>query len=343
VNPRLAKLLPWIGYPVFYVLALAFFAYLSFPYDRLKDRLIDEFNATQASSGLRIKIEELDSYWFSGVEADGVQFISTPPAGPEGKAPKPKVISLDNVHARVSLLRLLVGTLHISFGMEASGGEISGFTSDADNGRTLEAEFDSVKVSDVPMLADVVPLPIGGALNGDLELRLPEGKLAKADGKVALKISELTVGDGKSKIMNTIALPTLNAGELVLEGEATDGKLNVSKFTATGKDLELVADGGIRLRDPFASSLAELNLRFKFSPAYRNKNDTTRALLGAPGSNVPAVFDLDPRVRSAKRPDDFYAWRLNGPLGHLNPEPAAMAGSMGGSAPRPPSGFADEP
>ena len=341
MNRRLAKILPWVGYPLFYLFALGLFAYWSFPYERLKDRIIDEFNATQASSGLRIKIEELDSYWFSGVEAEGVQFISTPAAGAEGKSAKAKVVNLDSVHARVSLLRLLFGTLHISFGVEASGGEISGFTSDADNGRTLEAEFDSVKVADMPMLAEVVPLPIDGALNGDVELRLPEGKLAKAEGKLALKINELTIGDGKSKIMNTIALPTLNAGELVLEGEALDGKLNISKFTATGKDLELVADGGIRLRDPFAASLAELNLRFKFSPAYRNKNDTTRALLGAPGSNVPAVFDLDPRVRSAKRPDDFYAWRLNGPLGHLNPEPAAMAG--GASAPRAPSGFPEEP
>ena len=102
------------------------------------------------------------------------------------------------------------------------------------------------------------------------------------------------LGDGKAKIRDTIALPKLDAGELVLEAEAADGRLKIDKLTAKGHDLELVADGRIRLRDPFDSSLAELNLRFKFSDAYTNKNDMTRGLFGAPGSNIPGLFDLNP-------------------------------------------------
>jgi type II secretion system protein N len=155
---------------------------------------------------------------------------------------------------------------------------------------------------------------------------------------VALKISELSVGDGKAKIMNAIALPQLNVGELALEGESTEGNMTISKFAATGRDLELSSDGRLRLRDPFSASLTDLNLRFKFSPSFRNKNDTTRALFGSPGSTMPAMFDLDPRVRAAKRPDEFYAFHLSGAIAQLNFNPAgggspgggALGGSMGG-------------
>jgi type II secretion system protein N len=348
VTPRLIKVLRWVGYPLFYVFALLLFTYLTFPYDRLRDRVVGELNAKPLAPGMQVKIDSVDSYWFSGIEAEGVQLLSPAAAPPaDGKPAQPKAVTLDSMHARVSLLRLLIGTVHISFGADAFGGEVSGFTSDADNSRTIEAELDSVRVGDLPMLADIVGIPIGGALSGTIDLKLPEGKVAKAEGKIALRFSDLSVGDGKAKIMNTLALPTLQVGELVLEGEAIDGRLDISKFSAGGKDLELVSDGRIRLRDPFVASQAELNLRFKFSPAFRNRNDTTRALFGAPGSTIPAVFDLDPKVRRAKRADEFYAWRLTGPLARMNFEPAGMAGGgaqrsanpLGGA---PAGGFTEE-
>ena len=352
MTPRLMRILRWVGYPLFYIFALLLFTYLTFPYDRLKDRLVGEINAKPISPGMQVKIDSVDSYWFSGVEAEGVQLISPPAASattPEGKPAKAKAVTLEQMHARVSLLRLLVGTLHVTFGADALGGEISGYTSDADEARTIVADLESVRVGDLPVLTDIVGLPLAGALTGQIDLKLPEGKFAKAEGKIALKFTDLAIGDGKAKIMNTIALPTLNVGELVLEGEATDGRLDITKFSAGGRDLELVSDGRVRLRDPFTASLAEMNLRFKFGASYRNRNDTTRALFGAPGSGVPAVFDLDPKVRRAKRPDDFYAWRLSGPLARLSFEPASVggaAGGRGGGSPNPlggmPSGFAPD-
>src|SRR6185295_8155103 len=63
-----------------------------------------------------------------------------------------------------------------------------------------------------------------------------------------------------------------------------------------------------------------------------NKDDTTKSLLGAPGSNVPAVFELDPKVKRAKRDDGFYAWHITGPLAHLSFQPASDGG--GASAQR---------
>ena len=167
---------------------------------------------------------------------------------------------------------------------------------------------------------------------GTIDLKLPESKLSKAEGKIDLKITDLSVGDGKAKIRNTIALPKLDAGEMTFTAEATDGRLKIEKLSAKGKDIEVVADGSVRLRDPMDQSLAELSLRFAFSDAYKNKNDITRGLFGAPGSSMPGLFDLDPKTKRAKRPDGFYAWRLVGPLGRMEPQPAPM-GASGSAAP----------
>jgi type II secretion system protein N len=233
---------------------------------------------------------------------------------------------IDSVHARVSLLRLLFGTVYVSFGATAFGGEITGFTSDADGGRKLEADIDSMALANAPMLGDLLGLPVGGSLAGHVEFLLPESKLAKAEGKVDLKFSALSVGDGKAKVLNAIALPKVEVGDLTLQATATAGNLKIDTLSAAGRDLDLQADGSVRLRDPYDASTLSLSARFKFNDRFMNKDDMTRGLFGTPGSSVPGLFDLVPQNKQAKRADGFYGWRVNGSLAHPTFLPSALAG-----------------
>ena len=334
MTPRAKQVLKGFLYPVFYCGSLLFFLALTFPFERLKDRLVAEFNARQpAGAGTRLEVDDMSGYWLSGIEAQGVRMIGpTPAPGEDGKPREARVIKLNDIHARVSLLKLMFGTVQISFGGEAFGGTISGSTSDADGARNVSLELEGVNVNDLPMLRDVVGLPLEGKVSGTVDLKLPESKLAKAEGKIELKIVDLAIGDGKAKIRETIALPKVQAGELALEAEASEGRLKIGKLGASGKDLDLVADGSIRLRDPVETSLAELSLRFKFSDAFKTRNDMAKALFGEPGSSLPGLFDLDPKNQRAKRPDGFYAFRLTGPLGKLDAQPAPL-GAASGAAP----------
>jgi len=85
------------------------------------------------------------------------------------------------------------------------------------------------------------------------------------------------------------------------------------------------------LRDPFAYSTADLNVRFRFADGYKTKNEMTKSLFGAPGSNMPALFELaDPRIRTSKRPDGFYGWHMVGQVSNPRFEPSAGGGSAGG-------------
>ncbi len=345
MSPRAKKILRWVGYPLFYLFCLVLFAYLTFPYDRLKNRIVAEVNArATAPDAMRLEIADMGSYWFSGIEAKGVKLTGPPPAATAGsssdegddtakaKPQKPNVIGIDDVHARVSLLRLLVGTVYVSFGADAFGGEVSGNTSDADKSRSVHVELSGVDVNKLPALPDIVGLPMTGAVNGTMDLKLPDGKFAKANGSIDLTITNLTVGDGKAKIRNTIALPKLDAGTLTLKAQITEGRLSIEKFNSKGPDLDFICEGKIRMRDPADESLAELSVRFKFSDSYKNKNDMTRGLFGAPNSRMPGLFDLDPKNKRAKRPDGYYAWRATGPFSHILFEPAF--GGAGLAAPR---------
>lgn len=335
MNAKHKRILKWVGYCAFYLFSLTLFSYLTFPFDRLRTRIQNEFNASQTGPNpLSLRLGHLSSYWFSGVRAEDVELISPPstiPPDDPAKPNKPKIMRIDSVHARVSLLRLLFGTVHVNFGADAFGGEISGFTSDADGGRKLEIDLDGLGLADAPMLADMIGLPIGGTLAGHVEFLLPEGKLSKAEGKVDLKFSSLSAGDGKTKVLNAIALPKVEVGDLTLKATAAAGALKIDQLSAAGKDIDLQSDGSVRLRDSFDASVPSMNVRFKFNDRFTNKDDMTRGLFGAPGSSVPGLFDLVPQNKHAKRPDGFYGWRVSGTFSHPSFFPSAAAGEVSGA------------
>jgi type II secretion system protein N len=335
VNAKYKRILIWVGYGVFYLVALAVFAFWTFPFDRLRTRIQNEFNAGQTGPNpLTLRLGHLSSYWLSGIQADDVDLVSPPSLVPtdDGKPAQPKVMRIDSVHARVSLLRFLFGTTHVNFTADAFGGKITGYTSDADGGRKLDVEIDDIGLADAPMIADLVGLPVAGQLAGEIEFLLPEGKLSKAEGKVDLKFSGLSAGDGKAKVLNAIALPKIEVGDLVLQATTAAGNLKIDEFNAAGKDLDLQGEGSVRLRDTVDASVLSLNARFKFSDKFTNKDDMTRGLFGAPGGAVPGLFDLVPQNKHAKRADGSYGWRISGTFSHPSFFPAASAGDFAKAA-----------
>jgi type II secretion system protein N len=328
MTPRVRQILKWVGYVSFYVFALLVFGYLTFPYNRLGDRIVQEFNGKQTGQRpMRLKLGDVSSYWLGGVEAEDITFTSPGEPDEQGKPGTPKVLKIDSAHASISFLRLLVGTLRISFGAKAFGGELSGATSSTDEGRQLEVELEDLDLGQAPLFDDIVGLPLSGKLNGTVDFLMPEEKLSKADGKINLKVTDLAAGDGKAKIRNTIALPRLEAGELTLDAEAKTGILKITKFAANGPDLTLDSDGTLRLRDAFDTSLLSLSVSFKFQDRYTNKSDITKSLFGS--GSMPGLFDLDPQMKHAKRADGSYGWRASGVLAHLNfvPSPTALGAS----------------
>lgn len=355
MKQRLIKVARFLAYPAVYVFCLAFFGYLTFPIDRLKDRIIAEFDRT-AKPGQRLEIDKLDTYWFSGVAVTGMRLTMPPEEGPGAgvsfggpdTAPPPKdsVIVVDEGHARVRLLPLLLGRVRVDFWLSVLGGEVKGTVPVGSAGGDVEVELEKVEVGKIEPFVQAVGLPIKGTATGKLQISAVEGKFSKANGALDLTIADIVVGDGKSKIAGLLELPAAKLGTLTLSAEAKEGVLKITKLTAPGADLELIGDGRIAMREPPGDSGADLYLKFKFTDAYRGKNDTTKSLLGDPGSSLPGLMEMQvPKMKKAKRPDDFYGWHIYGPLKKLKFDPSATdisfstpmpgaAGAAGKTTPR---------
>jgi type II secretion system protein N len=331
LSPRVRRILALSGYPLFYLFCLFLFAYFTFPYERLRERLLVELEAQRQGnpSSQRVEIESLGPYWFSGVSMKGLSLVS--PSRPGAESGASSKLTFDNAHVRVSLLPLLIGRVTISFGAKAFDGTIDGWTRASSDERRIEVSLDDLNMANLSALGDAIGgLPMTGTMNGKLDFVLPEQKLSKATGNVSISITDFTAADGKAKIAGKLALPELKVGNVEIAGEAKDGVLKITKLGAQGKDLDLAGEGRISMRESFSDSLADLNLRFRFSDSYKTKNEMTKSLFGAPGSNMPALFELaDPRIRTSKRPDGFYGWHMVGQIKDPRFEPSP-AGGMGG-------------
>ncbi|MGH7269623.1 MAG: hypothetical protein ACREJ3_04255, partial [Polyangiaceae bacterium] len=79
MKERLIKLAGPIGYPLFYAICFGLFASLTFPYGKLKERVIASFNTEQrAGGGRELRIDSMGGYWLSGVSVKGVTLLSAP-------------------------------------------------------------------------------------------------------------------------------------------------------------------------------------------------------------------------------------------------------------------------
>jgi type II secretion system protein N len=163
-----------------------------------------------------------------------------------------------------------------------------------------------------------------GSMKGKVDLTFPDKRASKGQGSLNITFVDLAVGDGKAKLKETLALPKIQVGELALEATVKDGLLVVSKLAAQGKDVDVAADGTLRLKDIPTESLTDIYLRFKVNDSYRSRNDVTRSIFGAPGSSAPALIELaDPKVKNSKRSDGFYGWHAVGLVSSLRFEPFA--------------------
>jgi type II secretion system protein N len=322
-----------VGYPLFYVVCLAVFLPLAFPYERLRERIVASFNATQvagvggAAGQQELQIDDMSGYWLTGVRMKGVKLLTA--VAEAGKAPSE--MAIDEATFRYSVLPMLIGNSSLGFDVLAFGGEASGSYAEQGKVRAVEVTLDAIDLGQVAPLVQLLGVPIGGKLGGSIRLTMPEGKASKGAGTVALEAGDVWVGDGKAKLKGALALPKIEVGGVTFSAEAKDGVLKIGKLVAGGKDVELQGDGRIVMRDMATDSLCDAQVRFKINDAYKAKSDMTKTLFGAPGSTASGLFELaDARIRQSKRGDGYYAWNVRGPLGSPEFVPGGGAGMMGG-------------
>lgn len=328
-----ARILNLLGYNAFFWFAFWLCAYWSFPYERLAAFITDK--VAESGSGYTLEIGALSPYWLSGVELEQVKLhkqasaaLATPP-DEKGKAPHDNAIRIDSARARLGLFALLFGGKSLSFDAELGTGKIEGTYAESGDDKKVVASLSAVDLSKLGLLEELVSLPMKGTLSGEFDLTL-NPQPSKTNGKIALHIQKLTIGDGKAKLklgtMGGLTIDPISAGDLALEVEVKEGTGAIKRFTTNGADLKLDGSGDLRFAQPLVRTRLGILLRLKLTDAYKNKTPRTKTMVSLlEGSSVP-------QVAAAKTSDGSYQVRLSGTFASARVLPAGgqSSGPAGG-------------
>jgi type II secretion system protein N len=298
------------GYTLFYLAAFVACFFVAFPYRVLRDRIVLDFAKEQrkAPKPKSLSIEALGPAW-GGVRATNLKLVTPGERANE----KPSALVVSDLVVKPSIAAALFGSTDVAFQADVFGGRAEGRVVSSPRERSILVKLAHLDLKQSEGAAASIGLPVEGIVDGSIRLELPEGKGAKANGVAQLEITDLAIGDGKAKFRDQLAMPKLTVGTLVVSAEAKEGSLKIAKLGATGKDLELQGDGRIKISDFLGDSVLECALRFKVADAYRTKNDVTVSLFGKPDSSVPGIVEIaEPKLRTSKRLDGFYSFRVRG-------------------------------
>ncbi|MEM1415177.1 MAG: type II secretion system protein GspN [Myxococcota bacterium] len=320
----------FVGYPLFFIFCFLVFAYLTFPYDRVKEVLIQEVESplgpggARRPSGFSLEIVDLSPSWVTGVTLTGVTLTKAP------EEPGEPAISttFERVHARVGLLALLTGDQAVSFEGELAGGTFEGELETDGESQHVVLQASRMNLRRIGLLRGYIGLPLAGRLAADVDLTLG-AEAAGTNGRWSLDIEEMKVGDGNAKLRvdalpgDGVTIEQIDAGTLAIRANVENGVMQFERLQSQGPDLELQGEGQINLLRPLRASRIDLLLRADVKESYREKSDRTRALF--------LLMDGNPRMRSAIASDGAIQYRVSGTFGgRIRARGAARAPAPGG-------------
>jgi type II secretion system protein N len=302
------KILKWAGFPLFFLFCFVFFAYKTFPYEKLSDRIVQE----AAAQGYEVEIVDLTHSGLTGLELENVRVVLPP----EDEDSPPLDVIFDQLEIGTTLLSLLSSTKTYEFVAELGGGEVDGEVTRGEESLAVDVGIDDLTLEAVPALRRFTKVPLTGVMNGEIELSMP-ADVADSSGDIEVSIEGLSIGDGKTQIdipgWGGLTLDKADAGNLELVGVIEDGALRLEEAKSHGPDLKLDAVGSVNLRQPLQRSDLNMMVRVKIEDAYMSRSP-----------KVATMFELaSSGLKAALTPDGAIQYSLVGPMGsRLRARPA---------------------
>lgn len=294
---RRRKLVSFFLYAWFFWICFGLFAYLTFPYHKLRDFIVDRVQYDQVGqftrpTGQQLSIVELEPSWITGVRASGIQY-SRPPRSP---LDPPLQLTIPEARARLKLLPLLLGTGRMNFSAELPMGSLHGSVSVGIFSQSLERfeiYFDRVNLRALGGLRFLTTIPVRGILNGKVELDLTSG-IEKTDGIFDLVIQNLEVGDDETQLRipglpGGLTVPPARLGDLALRLPVEDGIGFIEKLSSEGEHLRVEGAGNFRLLAPFDASRFDILVKATFQEAYAESSPRAETIMDLLNRNAVAT------------------------------------------------------
>ena len=256
---RLAKLLTG---SLWFFVCILLGVKLFFPAQAAADRASYEVDRATKGS-VQLVLGDVAAWTLSGLAVDQLQILRQPRARGRrnDEEASPKILAeLDFIQVRLNLLPLLGGAQLVELSADLYDGILSG-TLGRDGTRTVvDVMADDLDLSQYPaMLPDGEALQLVGRLNLESDLRIDSEELEDSSGELLLEI------DGFG-ILNEAFADSFS--EAVVELEAEDGKLRVSKGSFDGEKIQADVTGEIVLKERIGRSRVDIKIRVKMDTSY---------------------------------------------------------------------------
>ena len=341
LGTRARYVVRYLGFAVLAVVTFVFALQMTFPYDRVKDKLVDVL-----SEKYEVTIGDVERglmpgrMYFKAVtlrsRVDPTRTVNTGGDGMGSAKVSAEVVStlyIERLEVDLGLLALLRGTASVDLDATIGPGHIAGNVTISKGETSVHLEGTNLPAASLPM-REVVGLPMSGKIEFAANLDLPNAKnkagrdapdWSKAEGSFDLSCpSSCIFGDGKAKLMPKLAnqrnsafasggieLDKLNIDSLVARVEIKTSKtdvktLEVTKFETKSADGELHVDFTMTLASVLSDSMVNGCLRFRGSDALLKRSPKTHAAIsttGAPLNPSDNLFHikLEGRVAEMRR------------------------------------------
>jgi type II secretion system protein N len=311
VGPRLRKVLMVLGFVVVGLISLLFFLQLTFPYERVKARLVDAM-----ASKYEVTVKSVGRGIMPGkMIMEGVS-LKTRVTKPDEIA---STIFIPHLEIDIGLLGLIRGVAKIEVDAELGGKHLVATVSFSKQNFSLQLEGEKIPAGSLPTREYAV-MPMGGLLDihADINAPLDNNRVdwSKLEGKISLACpSNCTVGDG-----SYVKFPTINQRNEAMMGKGVEfGPINVDSFLAEvdmGKGVAKISKWDFKSKDGTAKLDIEIKLDKVFGNSVvegcvrYNANDELR-------KRVPNTHTQIMVIGGMKGPDGLFQVHLTDRIGRM--------------------------
>lgn len=309
---RARKAARYVVIGVFALVVFVFALQMSFPYDRVKDKLVDVL-----SSQYDVTIGDVERGWIPGRVYFKAVTLRTRAAKSDEQV---TTFYIEKLEIDLGLLALLRGTAAVSIDAKIASGHITGKVELPGFGKKrlrIHAEGKDLPGAMLPIRI-ALGLPMTGKIEFAVDFDLPNertktGRIAadwtKAEGTVELSCpAGCTFGDGKTRLkpllknsrnqvmvgdgidFGKVNIDTLFVKAVITPsgGDSKPAKLEVTRFDAKSADGDLKVEYAMTLAQEFGDGIVNGCLRFRGSDALLKREPKTFAAIQTTGAELRA-------------------------------------------------------
>jgi type II secretion system protein N len=312
-----------VGFFLLAVVTFVFALQLTFPYGRVKDKVVEALSAKYD-----VTIGGVERGIIPGRVYFTAVSLRTRPAKADETA---STLYIEKLEVDLGILALIKGAAKVRIDAKIATGHLKGTIEISKAGTFVDMEGVDLPAANLPM-KEAIGLPMSGKLELSVQLDLPNeknkaGKSApdwtKASGEINFECpSGCTFGDGKTKLKpklknarsqafagDGIDFGKINVDTMLAKVTIKDSQLELAKFDAKSQDGELHVDYQMTLAQEFGDSGVMGCLRFKGSDALAKREPKTYAALTTTGASIgpDGLFHikLDGKFKEMKRLAQF--------------------------------------